>query len=77
MKIALIVDNPKRDLSGMALLAYRLCQMGATCFLVPFNLRDTELWALAPDFVLLNYLRVNNQELAKRMIQAGIKVGVP
>jgi len=76
MRIALVVDNPYRDLPGLVLLAIYLCQYGATCHLVPTNLRNSELWALTPDFVLLHYLRVNNQELARHLMNAGIKVGV-
>ena len=75
-RVALLVDNPHRDLPSLVLLALRLCQDEAICFLVPMNLRNRELWALAPDFVLLNYLRSINQELARQLLDAGIKVGV-
>ena len=75
MKIALVVDNPYRDLPGLVLLALRLCRDGATCYLVPMY-HCGQLWMLAPDAVLLNYLRFNNQETAWRLIEAGIKVGV-
>lgn len=76
MRLALIVDNPYRDLSGICLTALHLAQQKVTCFLVPWNLRSRELWTLAPDFVLLNYLRKNNQDLVRRLLNAGIKVGV-
>lgn len=75
-RIALIVDHPQRDLAGLVLTAFRLCQEGITCHLVPLNLQDRELWALAPDFVLLNYARTANETLARALIKAGIKVGV-
>lgn len=75
MKIALVVDNPYRDLPGLVLLALRLCRDGATCYLVPMNHYE-QLWMLAPDVVLLNYLRSNNQEIAQRLIDCGIKVAV-
>ena len=75
MKIALIVDNPYRDLPGLVLLALQLCKDGATCYLVPMH-HCEQLWMLAPDAVLLNYLRVNNQEIARRLLDAGIKVSV-
>jgi surface carbohydrate biosynthesis protein len=35
-----------------------------------------ELWMLAPDVVLLNYLRANNQAMTRQLIDAGIKVCV-
>ncbi|MCB2226154.1 MAG: hypothetical protein KQH53_05700 [Desulfarculaceae bacterium] len=51
--MALIVNNPVRDLWTMVLLAYGLCQEGARCHLLPLATRSRELWALAPDAVLL------------------------
>ncbi len=76
MRIALIVDNPYRDLPGLALVALRLCERGATTYLVPMNLAQAELGALTPDFVLLNYLRTNNEDMARQLVEAGIPTGV-
>jgi surface carbohydrate biosynthesis protein len=75
-RIALIVDHPQRDLAGMVLTAFELCQRGAVCHLVPLNLQDYELWALAPDFVLLNFMRRGTEHLAKQMIAAQIQFGL-
>ena len=75
MRIALVVDHPLRDLPSLVLLACRLCQHGVTCHLVPLNLMG-EIWMLAPDFVLLNYLNVANQKLVRQLLDSGIKVGV-
>ena len=75
-RVAIIVDSPHRDLPGAVLLAMRLCQQGALCYLVPFNFREPDLWALAPDFVLLPYLRSKIESLAAHLENAGIKVGV-
>lgn len=72
---ALVVDNPTRDLPGLVLVAYELVQRGISVSLVPMY-HLSEVWALAPDFVLLNYLRVNNQEWALQFAEAGIAVGV-
>ncbi|HCU80819.1 MAG TPA: hypothetical protein DGN60_06610 [Chloroflexi bacterium] len=76
MRVSLIVDHPYRDLPGAVLLALRLCKSGVTCYLVPFNKREREVWHLAPDFVLLNYLRKNIQEFAKQLVEANIQIGV-
>lgn len=76
MRIALLVANPYRDLSGLALVASRLCRDGATCYLVPKPLAHVELARLAPDFVLLENLRPGKQNLLARMDQAGIRLGV-
>lgn len=75
-RIAIIVDHPQRDLAGLVLTAFRLCQEGVTCHLVPLNLQDRELWALAPDFVLLNFARRGTEQLAARLSETGIKFGV-
>ncbi len=75
-RIALVVDHPRRDLAGIVLTAHELCQRGAICHLVPLNLQDQELWALAPDFVLLNFLRRGNDALARRLLDAGIGLGL-
>ena len=76
MRIALVVDHPQRDLPGLVLVAGRLCEAGATCYLVPLDLQGRELTALAPDLVLLNYLRRNNQALAGSLQSAGVRVAV-
>lgn len=74
--IALIVDHPQRDLAGLVLTGFELCQRGYDCHLVPLNLQDTEVWALAPDFVLLNYLRRFNEPFLRRLVQARIPYGL-
>lgn len=75
-RVAIIVDHPQRDLAGLVLTAFRLCQNGITCHLVPLNLQDRELWALAPDFVLLNFARRGTEQLAVQLRSARIKYGV-
>lgn len=74
-RVALIVDHPARDLGGLVLTACELCRHGADVYLVPFNLQGPEIAALAPDFVLLNYLRAANLTLASNMDEAGIGFG--
>ena len=76
-RVALIVDHPLRDLAGLVLVAQELCQRGAVCHLVPMNLQDPEIWALRPDFVLLNFLRRgSNEQFARRLVRAGIRFGL-
>lgn len=76
VRVALIVDNPLRDLPGLVLLASRLACAGAVVHLVPMNLQDTELRALAPDCVVLNYLRPTNDRLARQLVDAGVALVV-
>jgi len=44
MRIALIVDNPLRDLPGLVLVAAHLVNAGATVDLVPMNLQQWEVF---------------------------------
>lgn len=73
--MALVVDHPHRDLPGLVLVAWRLAQTEIDVFLVPLNLQD-EIWHLAPDFVLLPYLRTNNESFVRFLLDAGIRAGV-
>jgi surface carbohydrate biosynthesis protein len=75
-RIALIVDHPQRDLAGLVLTAMELCQRGAVCHLVSLNLQEREIWALAPDLVVLNYFRRCNEPFARRLKSAGIAYGL-
>lgn len=75
-RVCLIVDNPLRDLDGMVLLGWTLAQKGTEVFLVPMYQQASEVAALMPDLVLVNYLRINNQKLVKAYSECGILVGV-
>ncbi|MBW3589267.1 MAG: hypothetical protein KY429_07600 [Actinobacteria bacterium] len=74
-RVALVVDNPNRDLPGLVLLGRYLCSQDLTCYLVPMNLQNLELLALAPDFVVFNYLRSNNEDHVRRLHRANISYG--
>jgi surface carbohydrate biosynthesis protein len=75
-RIALVVDHPQRDLPGLLLVAFELCQRGAVCHLVPLNLEEREVMSLVPDFGLLNYFRTFNYRLGTWMARAGITFGL-
>lgn len=75
-RVALIVDHPRRDLPGLVLVARELCRRGVICHLVPLNRQGVELFSLAPDFVLLNFVRGGTEGLARRLIEAGIEYGL-
>ena len=76
-RVAIVVDHPMRDLAGLVLVASELCGRGVVCHLVPLNRQDAEIWALRPDFVLLNFLRRGaNEDFARRLHRAGIPFGL-
>jgi len=76
MRIAVVANSPYRDLPAATLTAMRLCQGGASCYLAPAYVSGRELWALAPDYVLLENFGAANQGLARGLMQAGVRVGV-
>lgn len=76
MKIALLVDNPYRDLPSLTLLAATLCRQGARVVLIPVRHMRSEVWAQTPDFVLLFNLRASHRALLADLLRAGIRFGV-
>ena len=57
-------------------MASAITREGGVCHLVPLDGLDLELRALAPDAVVLNYLRPGNDRLALQLLQADIAVFV-
>lgn len=74
-RICLIVDHPMRDLDGMTLLASELAGRDAEVFLVPMY-EAQEVFTLAPDMVLVNYVRFANAGFVEACDRLGITVGV-
>jgi len=75
-RVCLIVDNPLRDLDGLILVSWHLSQMDVDVYLVPMYVQATDVIAIKPDLVLLNYLRPNNLNLARKYKSNGINIGV-
>jgi surface carbohydrate biosynthesis protein len=75
-KVALIIDNPLRDLDGMVLVAWHLAQKGVEAWLVPMYDQMFDVEAIDADLVLLNYLRPNNANHMLFYRDADIKVVV-
>jgi surface carbohydrate biosynthesis protein len=75
-RIALFVANHTRDLPGIVLTAREPCRRGATCYLIPYREGRDEVWALAPDFVLLPVIRPYQAQQARQFVEAGIQFGL-
>jgi surface carbohydrate biosynthesis protein len=75
-RIALFVANHTRDLPGLVLTARELCRRGAICYLIPYREGRDEIWALAPDFVLLPVIRPYQAKQARQFVDAGIQFGL-
>jgi surface carbohydrate biosynthesis protein len=69
------VDNPLRDLDGLVLFGWHLAEKGAEVFLVPM-LNNYEAYFLAPDMVVVNYVRKANSDFIARCKRMGFLVGV-
>jgi surface carbohydrate biosynthesis protein len=76
LDVALVVDNPLRDLGGATLVANTLAAQGATAHLVPMEAQEAEMRALAPDVVVVNYLRPTNAALVSDLLDAEVSVVV-
>ena len=76
MKIGLVLDNPKRDLYGLLLVAYHLIKLRHEVVVIPMYLQGYDIPLLGIDVVLLNYARPNNLELIKTYSALGIRVVV-
>ena len=75
IRVALCVVNPVRNLPGFVLAAFELCQRGVTCFIAPFVRASGEIFALAPDFVLLPAVAPYPFSMSLQLGAAGIQFG--
>ena len=76
MRVALIVDNPARDLDGLVLVARALAARGASALLVPMYQQGIDLPLLAPDAVVVNFVRAANVDLLRAYRALGIRTVV-
>jgi len=67
--VALILDNPKRDLSGIARLASELVQRKLSVAIVGFNIYGEKgvIESINPALILLNYYRKSNWKFVSRL----------
>ncbi len=75
LRVALSIINPVRNLPGIVLTAFELCQRGVTCFITPFKGGQEEVFALAPDFVLLPAIGPFPFSMTLQFIAAGVQFG--
>ncbi|HEX2830019.1 MAG TPA: surface carbohydrate biosynthesis protein [Burkholderiales bacterium] len=73
-KAALVVDNPKRDLAGLVLVAHELAKLGVEPYLVPMYQQGYDVPLIAPDAVLVNYARTTNRALLAGYRALGARV---
>ncbi|WP_448585433.1 surface carbohydrate biosynthesis protein [Thermaurantiacus sp.] len=73
-QVALIVDNPLRDLDGLVLVAFELAGRGYRSVLVPMYDQAYDIEAADASVVVLNYLRSNNLDLVARWQAQGRRI---
>jgi len=76
MSIAILVDNPQRDLDGCVILAKHLVSMGHKAILVPMYNQLFDIIAIKPIIVVVNYVRSNNIHILTCFRYFGIRVAV-
>jgi surface carbohydrate biosynthesis protein len=76
VKIGIVLDNPKRDLRGVVLVAYELLKRRAEVYIMPMYQHGYDVPLVAPDAVLVNYARPNNRTLLQMFHDLGIRVMV-
>lgn len=76
MKIALIVDNPKRDLKGLAILGYDLAKAGHEVYLTPMNLQRFEIPRIMPDVMVTSGYRKTTYKSYKKFKDMGVAIAV-
>jgi surface carbohydrate biosynthesis protein len=73
-KVGLIVDNPKRDLAGLVLVAHELLKLEIDAYIIPMYQQGYDVPLIMPDAVVVNYARVTNLELLRSYRELGIAV---
>lgn len=63
IRVAIVVDNPFRDLEGVTLVARELARRGAATWLVPMYDQPFDVPGIRPHVVVANYVRANNKRL--------------
>lgn len=76
IRVGLVVDHPKRDLTGGAMLAHRLAAMGAASVLVPLYDQAVDVPLLGLDALVVNFARPVNLELVRGYAAQGLPVFV-
>jgi len=75
-RVALVLDHPRRDMTGLILVALEMAQAGATALLVPQYQSWLDADFAEADAVVFNYARLRNIELIRWLAQRGREVFV-
>ena len=76
MKIGIILDNPKREIDGVLLIAHQLVQQGHDVYIIPMYQQGYDVPLLALDGLVVNYARLSNRSFLRAAKQLGLTVFV-
>lgn len=76
MKIGLVLDNPQRDLTGIAFLTYQLLNREHEVCVVPMYDQGYDVPLLDLDAIIVNYARTANLEFMQSYKEMGLTVFV-
>jgi surface carbohydrate biosynthesis protein len=76
VRVGFIVDHPRREISGAAMLAYELARRGHETVIVPFYYQSIDVPLLGLDAIVVNYVRANNADLLRAYHDLGIRIFV-
>ncbi len=76
MKIGIILDNPKREIDGVLLIAYHLIRQGHEAYIIPMYQQGVDVPLLALDGLIVNYARTSNRAFLRAAKEMGVTVFV-
>jgi surface carbohydrate biosynthesis protein len=76
IKVAIVIDNPDRDLLALRDVAVNLVSMQVTVDLVPMYFIKPYMLGELPNIIIFNYARINNSHLIKMANNLNIKTAV-
>jgi surface carbohydrate biosynthesis protein len=76
MRIGVVLDNPKRDLNGVVLVANHIARAGHEALIVPMYQQGYDVPILGLDALVVNYARPNNAALLRSYRHLGVAVVV-
>jgi surface carbohydrate biosynthesis protein len=76
MKIGIVLDNPRRELDGVLLIAHHLVRRGHSVFVMPMYQQGYDVPWLELDVIIVNYARPNNRDFLATCHELGTSVVV-
>jgi surface carbohydrate biosynthesis protein len=76
VNIGIILDNPKREIDGVLLIAYHLVRQGHEAYIIPMYQQGHDVPLLGLDGLIVNYARSGNRAFLRAAKELGVTVFV-